>query len=510
LRAGAPGLLFDQEYGLLALAPVYILAATGLFQMWKSGGPLRRVALEITFTWAALLATVGAFGIWWGGSAAPGRPIASGLPLLMLPIAVAFRNSPSRSPLRAGQHLLLWISIGIAATLVIAQDGLLINNGRDGSSTLLEYWSPRWELWSLAPTFLGGQPWTIGLLQSGWWLAVAGVAGVALTRAKTTHAGASALIASGALVAALLVLAMTMPLLPVGKPVQPVDLGARSRLSALDGFDAHVRPAAMLYDPLRRGASADVVPRLTLGVKPLQRTDRQPVRVIHNGRFSLPAGNYRVDVRFNDLATGQTWPLSVQVGRAGPPLQTWNVQAEPRQVWSTSLWLPVNASFVGLRGPEELERAIEAITITPTTVTDAGSRPIVPIVVAAAHYGSASLFFHDDRMYPEPNGFWTLGRRTSSITVATPIDRIAPVVLRMHSGGKANTATFSTFGWSHQVSLVPGDIVEVELPRMEGGIVPLTISVDDGFYPRELDPSTSDQRFLGIWIEVADPAGEKP
>ena len=96
--------------------------------------------------------TVGAFGIWWGGTAAPARPIASGLPLLMLPIAAAFRSAPAGSPRRAAQHLLLWIGVGIAITLAIGQDGLLINNARDGTSALLDFWSPRWQLWSLAPT----------------------------------------------------------------------------------------------------------------------------------------------------------------------------------------------------------------------------------------------------------------------------------------------------------------------------------------------------------------------
>ena len=120
LRAGAPGLLFDQEYGLLALAPVYVLAATGLVHMWRAGGELRRRAVEIFVIFLALLGTVGAFGIWWGGSAAPGRPIASGLPLLMLPIAAAFRAAPMGSARRAAQHLLLWISIGIAITLTIS------------------------------------------------------------------------------------------------------------------------------------------------------------------------------------------------------------------------------------------------------------------------------------------------------------------------------------------------------------------------------------------------------
>ena len=73
----------------------------------------------------------------------------------MLPIAVAFRSAPAGSPRRAAQHLLLWIGVGIAITLAVGQDGLLINNARDGTSALLDFWSPRWELWSLAPTFIG-------------------------------------------------------------------------------------------------------------------------------------------------------------------------------------------------------------------------------------------------------------------------------------------------------------------------------------------------------------------
>ena len=499
LRAGAPGLLFDQEYGLLALAPVYILAATGLVQMWR--GELRQRAVEITVVLLALLGTVGAFGIWWGGTSAPGRPIASGLPLLMLPIAAAFRAAPMGSARRAAQHLLLWISIGIAITLTVSEDGLLINNARDGTSALLGFWSPRWELWTLAPTFVG-HPWTIATLQTIWWLAIAFAAAFVLARARATRAGTSALIAAGTLAAALIAIAMTMPLLPAEPPLPRVDLGARSRLTALDGFDARVRPASMVYDPLRRGAAVEVVPRLTLGVRPLQRTDKQPVRVIHNGRFSLPAGTYTIDVQFNDRASEREWPLALQVGRVGPPLQSWTIQAQPRQLWTTTLWLPVTASFVGLRGPAEMERAIDSIAITPTDVVNAGARPIVPTVFAAATYGDVRVFFHDERMYPEPAGFWMLGRRTSQITVAVPPNRTTPIVLRIHSGGKANLATFTTFDWERDYSLVPGQAAEVELPMVNGSVIPITVHVQDGFSPREIDPSSNDPRFLGIFVEV--------
>jgi hypothetical protein len=513
LRFGAPGLLFDQEYGLIAYAPAYMLAATGLYQMWRQGGELRRQALEITGVFAALLLMVGAFGIWWGGTSAPARPLASGLPLLMLPIAAAFRSAPAASPRRAAQHLLLWIGVGIAVTLAIGQDGLLINNGRDGSSALLEFWSPRWELWSLAPSFVG-QHWLHAWLYVIWWLAFAAGAAVLLARTRSTRAGVSALFAFATFAVALMLIAVTVRLLPAGRSgQQAIDLGARSRLAALDGFDARARPAAIVYEPLRRGAAVDALPQLVLGVRPKQRTDPQPVRVIHNGRFSLPAGSYEIAVQFNEQRPDRPQPMSLQIGRNGPPLQTWTLHPQANERWQTALWLPVDASFVGLRGPVELERAIDAITITPTAVVDAGARPLVPVVLAAANYPSATLFFHTEQRDPEPQGFWSIGGGASHVTVATPAGQAAPVVLRIHPGGTPNTVTIRTFGWTQAHHLVPGQAVEIELPQFPSGVVPLTIDADTGFHPRDIDPKSTDRRFLGVWVEVkpaATPSATTP
>lgn len=503
LRFGAPGLLFDQEYGLLAYAPVYILAATGLYQMWRAGSELRRQAIEITTIFIALLATVGAFAIWWGGTSAPARPIASGLPLLMLPVAMAFRSAPLGSPRRAAQHLLLWISVGVALTLAVSENGLLLNNGRDGTSALLDFWMPRWEMWTLAPTFVAPN-WTLrAWIHTAWWLIVASMAAIVLMKARSVRAGISALMAFATFSAALVLIAITMPWLPSGPPVPKIDLSARSRLAALDGFDARARPASVIYDPLHKGAASDVLPDLVLGVKPAQRTDRQPVRVIHNGRFSLPAGIYTIAVKFGDRAFDRAYPLSLQIGRNGPPLQTWQLQPQPGEVWQTTLWLALDASFVGLRGPAELEREIQSITITPGTVVNAGDRPNLPVVLAAAQYPAAHLYFHDEQLYPEAQGFWTMGHSASRVTVAVPPDRATtPVTLRIHPGAKPNAATISTFGWEQRVELVPGEAVEVELPMFPSGVIPLTINAESGFYPRDADPASTDSRFLGIWVEV--------
>jgi hypothetical protein len=502
LRLGAPGLLFDQEYGVLAYAPAYILAVTGLVHMWRARGELRRQAIEITFIFSALLLLVGAFHIWWGGSAAPARPIASALPLLLLPIAVAFKSAAAGSPQRAAQHLLLAIGAGIAVTVLIGQDGLLISNARDGSSALLEYWLPRWPLWSLAPSFIR-QHWTSAWLFMAWWLAIAFGAAWLLSRMRSSRAGVSALAALATFAIAILAIAVTVPWLPQGRAETPaIDLGARGRLAALDGFDARARPASIVYDPLRKGAAVDALPQLIVGVKPLQRTDKQPVRVIHNGRFSLPAGTYDIAVQFGDRPPARALPLSLQVGRNGPPMQTWTLQAQPRQRWQTPLWLAADASFVGLSGPPELEAAVESITITPIAVVDAGARPLVPIVLAAANYSGVTLYFHDERLYPEPQGFWTFGGMSSRVTVATPPEHASPVILRMHPGATPNRVTVSTFGWQQTLDLVPGSAQEVELPRFPSGVVPLTITAETGFSPKDIDPQSTDRRFLGAWVEV--------
>ncbi len=500
---GAPGLFFDQEYGLLAVAPVYVLAVTGLVQMWRNGGEMKRLAIEIALVFGALLVTVAAFRIWWGGSAAPARPLASGLLLLALPIATAFRSAPAGSARRAGQHLLLLISVGIALTLALAQGGLLINNGRDGTSALLEFWSPRWALWALAPTFILHDP-RIAWAQSLVWIAVAAAAGWFLARPRTTTPGMAALLAIATLSAALLIVAMVMPWLPQGEGTRAVNLAARHRLASLDGFDARVRPAAVIFDPLRKVNAAAVLPQLRLGVTPGLRFDPQPVRVLHNGRFSLPAGTYAIEVTFGDQATLQAAPLSLQVGRIGPPLRTWTVEPAPGTTWRTELRLALDASFVGLRGSADLERAITAIMITPTAVVDVGARPLVPLVLAAAAYGEVVCYFHDEQMYPEPSGFWTTGERSADVTIAAPPGRTAPVVLRIHSGSQANRAVITTFGWRREVALVPGEAVEVELPVVAGGVVPLTIATDRGFSPRQFDPASNDPRFLGIWVEIPD------
>jgi hypothetical protein len=503
LPVGAPGLLFDQEYGLLAVAPVYVLAATGWWTMWRAGGGLRRQAVETAVVFGALFATVGSHQLWWGGTSGPARPIASALLPLALPIAAAVRAAPAGSARRAAQHLLLWVSVGIAITLVAAEGGLLVNNARDGSSALLEWWLPRWDVWTLAPSFVHRDA-PLALAHTAVWLAVAAVAARGLGRLRLAGPGAGALAASLTFGAALIAVAAVMPWLPAyGGDTPHANLRARARLPALDAFDRRALPAALVFDPLREMDAAGVIPLLRLEVEPGLRADPQPVRVIHNGRFTLPAGRYDIDVRFADQVPPASLPLALQLGRVGPPFETWSVDVRSGEHWHATLDLAIDASFVGLRATPELERAVAAITITPSDIVDAGVRPKVPPMLSAARYRGVDVFLHDEKLYPEEHGFWALGRRTSMATLATAEGSTKPVVLLVHSGSAANRVTFSTSGWQEVANLVPGTPATITLPPAEFRVIPLTISTDNGFSPRGIDPSSRDPRFLGAWIEIA-------
>lgn len=506
---GVPGLIFDQEYGLLIYAPAYVLAAFGLVTMARRPGPLRRLAVELLLVFGGLIATVGAFRIWWGGSAAPGRPITSGLLVLLLPMAVQLGTAAPGSARRAAQHLLIWLGVALTFVVILPEGGMLVANDRDGTSSLLEWLSPRWPLWTLAPTFIGheaGRAW----VESGVWMAAVTLGSIALAKVRAASRGAAALAALAATTVAVVLASVGMRALPPTDPALPdVDLRARARLPGLDSFDAVTRPLGLRYSPLRLESAAAVEPMLALEVSPGLRTEAQPLRVLHNGRFSLPAGHYRVVVTWADrdplpARAGST--IALQVGRIGAPLTTWTVTPAPRGTWSESFWLPVDAGFVGFRGSSEIERSIAAIRVEPVSVVDAGVRVETPQVLAAAAYGPFTVLLHDGLMYTETQGFWTPGGRSAQVTLACEGGCTHGVTLKIHSGKIKNVLHLATHGWSRDVPLDGETPVEVDVPApADGGVILLDTRTDTGFAPIDVDPSIRDRRYLGAWVEVTPP-----
>ena len=495
---GAAGLIADQEYGVLPYAPVYVLAVIGLWRMWRAGGESARRAIEISLIFVALLGTVGAFRIWWGGTASPGRPITSGLLLLALPIAVAFKTAPAGSARRAGQLVLLAVSVGIAGVMLFAQNGLLLSNDRDGTSNLLAYLSPRWAAWSAAPSFIYHEA-PAAMAETAIWLAIAAIAAIALARVKPTQAGLASLAAITVGTGATLAGALIVPLLPATPAWPAIDVRARPKANLIDEYDAVARPVGVEYTPLRLVAASSIPPRVPIEVLPGTRAEPQPLRVLHNGRVSLPAGRYRLDIQWSGTRNGEL--IGLQIGRTGEPWRTWSVEPRPAEHWAVDLDLPVDAGFVGLRGTPELERVIGRIAFIPIDVIDETRRPHLPPVMGATSVEGGNFFYADENVLPEKTGFWVRGGRRTTVTVHRQ-RASGPLRLRLNSGLIQNRLRISAPGWSKVVVLEPQQPGEVEIPLENRSLATLDFAAEFEFVPREIDPTSKDPRPLGVWVEL--------
>jgi uncharacterized membrane protein YeaQ/YmgE (transglycosylase-associated protein family) len=500
LAHGAPGLIFDQEFGIVSTAPILVMAIAGLAQMLRSGGTSARRALELSFVFGALLCTVGAFHIWWGGEASTGRPVASGVLLLGVPIATAFAWTATRPSARAGCQVLLATSLAVAVTLAVVQGGALVHNDRDGTAVLIDWASPLWPLASAFPSFLMGSL-VAAITRTMAWLALLAIVGwlVHLLWPRDVGRAALATIVIGfAGAVALTSLANTTTTLP--SELAPE---SRARVPLLDRFDSDRRPTTVLYGPLSFVAPADALSRAILVARPGLRTAPQPIDLLWNARFALPAGEYRVRLTRPATALADT-TLSLQIGRSGPALERWDV-AGPE--WEHRLVLPIDAVLVGFRRQPDLDTTDGTLQIRPLNVVGEGRRIARPQVTGARRYGAVSAFFHGDQVFPEPAGVWTRGRATAQVTYATSGNSSAAIAIVVRCGPAADRVRLSTPGWSQQLVIEPGGEARVAipttaLPGLDVRVAPLEISVNGGFVPADVDRTSTDRRFLGCWIAV--------
>ena len=89
LREGLPGLLLDQEFGLLVYAPLLVLALPGLVYLFRRDRPL---ALAAGAAVAGVVLTAGTWPMWRGGFNPPGRFLVPIAPLLLVAAALVWEK----------------------------------------------------------------------------------------------------------------------------------------------------------------------------------------------------------------------------------------------------------------------------------------------------------------------------------------------------------------------------------------------------------------------------------
>jgi len=501
--AGLAGLLADQRHGLLFSVPLLGMASTGAAALWRRGPEARVRLVTNALASMALLLSCATDTPWWGAETGPPWGMGAALPLLAPLVAAGWATTPAGSARRAACHLLFWLGLWMGA-VVLWSDALSSSvRGFPGLSPLLAWASPLNEAWRWLPTFRHDAPST-AVMQSLAWIAAAGGAAFILRRLRPGAPGGEALRALSVAFAAFVAAAGATLLWPHDADMPGPRPDARSRIGALDHFDQRARPAALLYTPLTWMASGDTLPLLALGVTPGLRTEPQPLRVLLNGRWSLPAGHYRITVDWNTAALPAPESVGLQVGRTGPPLATFGVGG-PRGRVDTELSLPVDATFVGLRGATAIERALTRITLTPLSVVPAALRPHTAQVVGATHTPGGLLLVHTDTVGIEADaGVWVLAGAPSLLSLAesapVPGSVLPPLIVRLRSDSPANRITLSSRGWHQTVSLSAGVPVDVAVPRTGAAVTPLSVQADSAYVPAEHEPGSADRRPLGVWV----------
>jgi hypothetical protein len=130
---GLMAMLMDRDYGILAIAPVYVLAIPGLLLLARSR--LRDAALVSSLALALIVPSAGQ-GYWTDGTV-PLRHALAVLPLLALPLAAWLLANGTRPPGAVLTVLLFAVSIYAAAAYNLANDKTI--------TTLAEAGVTRWD-----------------------------------------------------------------------------------------------------------------------------------------------------------------------------------------------------------------------------------------------------------------------------------------------------------------------------------------------------------------------------
>ena len=503
LLSGGPGVWFDQEFGIVTYAPVLLLGFVGLAGMWR-GRSTRVFAVELALIGSALLAAIGSFDLWWGGTSMLGRHMMSMLPLFAAPIAWHYHRANTHPGRRAAMQLLLLVSLRITLTMAVAVGGRLAGQNRDGTSPLLEWLSPAWDLWRNAPTYIFSNPLTAST-QVLLWLGGAALVAWLSRRSASATPGRAALRAVSASALVFLAVTSVVRTVPGAEQQRRFDPEARVYFPMLVDFDAAARPTGVRYDPFSIVAPSTIPPLFSLTAVPGLRVVPQVRPLLLNARFALPAGEYEIELTGADHSENiSSAVLSLQIGREGSPLKTWPMSLSPGRPWRQRFALPLDSEFIGFVVTPEVEEAVVELRLRPVSIVDAGRRFSTDAILSAASWGQVTVFFHNGNVYAEPNGFWVRGERTFRATVMKHADDTGDITLRVHTGANVNTATFATPYWSEDIDLAPYIAQPVSIPSMPGNrFVPLRITSATGFIPAEVEAESTDRRRLGVWVEFS-------
>jgi hypothetical protein len=491
IPGGLAGLLFDERFGLLANAPVLVCAIGGLGMMLRSR---QRLGFELLFVTLPYLLTATSYAMWWAGWSAPARFANPAVPILAIPCAVAWQRMRHRATRLVAAGALA-LTAFISGVLVVTDGGRLAYNTRESTALWLDWASRLTSLGEGVPLWMRGRDaefirdivvWIAALLLA--WLVARAIEGKpALTDRTRLATVIAALFAAAAMLAVTLVWNL--------RDVEGVRAGP-AQLELLRHL-ADDRGLAFSLTPPRRVSQSDVLSMMRIesapriGVAGGLGRNEQPLIALP----TIPAGRYRVLTR----TTRPGGWLLIGVAQDQFALKSEPLAWPPKPI---EIDFPVAVRALLVRGDEDARRGVRSIVVEPLSLMPRAARVTDAVARRAVKYSDASVFFLDDRAFPEPDAFWIGGSRETTVVLQPDQARLS-IALHVRNAPVENRVTFASGQWHEALTLTPGEERTIKVPIAPGSPAALvTMTSAFGFRPSETVPESRDQRFLGAWIKV--------
>src|SRR5918993_2261173 len=157
--------------------------------------------------------------------------------------------------------------------------------------------------------------------------------------------------------------------------------------------------------------------------------------------------------------------------------------------------LPVPVRALLVRADEGARDQLQAVELRPVAGPERAVSP--EVARRAVRYEAATVFFQDDRAFPEPSGFWVAGAR--QVSVAVQLDRPRVVSLLLRNGPRDNVITLESGRWRDEFAMLGGEERRIDLPiDAARRAVPLRIRSAAAFRPSGVDHTSRDTRSLGV------------
>jgi hypothetical protein len=191
--------------------------------------------------------------------------------------------------------------------------------------------------------------------------------------------------------------------------------------------------------------------------------------------------------------------LYIGIGRDPRPIDSGEADS------TMTLRLPVDVTAVLIRGDDAARRNVRGLVIEPVSLVSPVDRLTDDFATAVMKYGETTVFFLDRSSFPEPEAFWVGGGRDASLVLApaTPSPS-APLLLR--NAPVENRVMIQSDAWREELRLQPGEERRLDVPldaRRGSSLIRFTVS--SGFRPSDIDATSADHRFLGVWVKLLDP-----